>query len=368
MSLVSLAEYERAKTDNALFRRKVETITQQRENLLKEKSLAVISRDSQRSAEIDRQFSSLGVQLNAAAEGQISTQEVMTVFENQTTIPSASDTTRSQKYQDSAGYNTETAQLPDLPDYARSQYNTNFQPFSNLVSGKRDVPGVAPGAQRPNTEPTNFIFKDVTGKKLGEDLRVKIRVPSSYLTAITKGIGNELSAIGGIIFPYTPQVSFDVGADYASMSPLHSNFAINFYQRSKIGEIQIGGKFTVENSKEAAIYIATTHLLRSLTRMRSGGLTGDSDSGSPPPVCRLDAYGEMVLKNVPVAIKSVRIELPEGIDYFTFKGANGYGPTSVPILSTISVTCIPMYSRNEMQKFSVSGYLASSQAKKQGFV
>lgn len=368
MSLVSLAEYERAKTDNALFRRKVETLSQQKDNLLKEKSLAVISRDTQRSIEIDRQSRELAVQLSAAVEGQISTQELMTVFENQTTIPSASDTDRAQKYRNSAGFNAETAQLPDLPEYAKLQYNTNFQPFSDLASGKRSVPGVAPGAQRTSPEPTNFIFKDVTGKKLGQDLRVKIRVPSNYLTAITKGLGNELASIGGIIFPYTPQISFDLSADYASMAPMHSNFAIYFYQRSKIGEIQINGKFTVENSKEAAIYLATTHLLRSLTRMRSGGITGDSDSGSPPPVCRLDAYGEMMLKNVPVAIKSVRVELPEGIDYFTFKGANGYGPTSVPIVSTISVTCIPMYSRSEMQNFSVSNYIGSASAKSRGFI
>lgn len=367
MSLVSLAEYERAKTDNALYRRKVETITQQREALLKEKSIAVITRDTARSAEIDNQFRTLGVQLNAAAEGQISTQELMTVFENQTTIPSASDTTRARKYENSAGFTAETAQLPDLPDYAKLNTNPNFQPFPDLASGKRSITGVAPGAQRPEPQPTNFIFKDITGKKLGQDLRVKIRVPSNYLTSITKGLGNELALIGGVIFPYTPQLSFDVTADYASMNPMHSNFSIYFYQRSKIGEIQINGKFTVENSKDAAIYIATTHLLRALTRMRSGGLTGDADSGSPPPICRLDAYGEMMLQNVPVAIKSVRVELPEGIDYFTFKG-NGYGPTSVPTLSTISVSCIPVYSRDEMQKFSVTGYLGSSAAKKQGFI
>jgi hypothetical protein len=364
MSLVSLAEYDRAKQDKSVLMQKQSAADKQRDALFRQRVGTSGEERNKITAEINalsrRQFEIADqIQLN---------QDLIDVFEKQPTVPSASDTARADKYQKSAGYNAETAQLPNLPDYAQLKTDTNFQPFPELVSGKRVVPGVAPGAQRSSPEPTNFIFKDVTGKKLGQDLRVKIRVPSNYLTPINQGLSNELSTIGGIIFPYTPQISLEMSADYASMAPLHSNFSIYFYQRSKVGEIAINGKFTVENSKEAAIYIATTHLLRSLTRMRSGGLTGDPDSGSPPPICRLDAYGEMMLKNVPVAIKSVRIELPEGVDYFTFKGANGYGPTSVPTVSTIAVTCIPIYSRNEMQNFSVSKYIGSSAAKSQGFI
>ena len=90
--------------------------------------------------------------------------------------------------------------------------------------------------------------------------------------------------------------------------------------------------------------------------MRSGGAAvGDSDSGAPPPICRLNAFGDAMLKNVPVAITSFRVELPDSVDYFITDGING--TNSIPVVSTIAITCLPMYSREEMQNFSVTGYI-----------
>lgn len=232
--------------------------------------------------------------------------------------------------------------------------------------GERNVPGVAEGAEKPEFLPTVTKYFDATGNKIPPvtDTRVRIRVPPKYLTRATSGVNNELSLskLGGIIFPYTPSISYEVKADYSAQNPLHSNFAINFYQRSSVGPISITGKFSVENAADAGVYLATKHLLMALTRMRSGGGTGgDPDSGAPPPICRLDAYGEM-LRNVPVAITSFRVELPDSVDYFITN--NGFGIHSVPTMSTIAITCLPMYSRDEMQKFSVTGYLNKSYSNK----
>jgi hypothetical protein len=105
--------------------------------------------------------------------------------------------------------------------------------------------------------------------------------------------------------------------------------------------------------------------------MRSGGANnGDKDSGSPPPVCRLDGYGAMMLENVPVAITSYRAEFTDSVDYFTISTpwvGSDEVKTSVPTVSTIAITCLPMYSREEMQKFSVTGYLNGS-FKGKGFI
>jgi hypothetical protein len=73
-----------------------------------------------------------------------------------------------------------------------------------------------------------------------------------------------------------------------------------------------------------------------------------------------------MLKNVPVAITSFRVELPDSVDYFVYD-SKYYGKNSVPVMSTIAVTCLPMYSRNEMQEFSVTGYLNGSFAGR-GFI
>ncbi len=226
--------------------------------------------------------------------------------------------------------------------------------------GEREVPGVPDGAEPEELPQPEIIHLDVDGvdRTVLNSLRVMIRVPSKYLTQLTSGSRyKELSVanFGGIIFPYTPTISYEVKAEYAEQKPLHSNFSVNFYQRSTIGSISIGGKFSVENGDDADVYLSTLHLLKALTRMRSGGAgTGDMDSGAPPPVCRLDAYGSLMLKNVPVVITSFRVELPDSVDYYTFNNQ------SVPTLSNLQVTCLPMYSRQEMQNFSVTKYLNGS--------
>lgn len=200
----------------------------------------------------------------------------------------------------------------------------------------------------------------------GTDNRVKIRVPYSYQTTFTNGsyVKQELLALGGIIFPYTPSISYEHKADYSNVPVMHSNFALNFYQRSHVTNISISGKFTVQNEYDAAVYLSTIHMLRALTKMRSGD---EEDSGSPPPVCRLDAYGDFMLKNVPVAISSFKIDLPDNVDYFTTKDFP-FEDTSVPTLSTISLTLIPMYSRAEMQKFTVTDWLTKAQTRKDGYL
>ena len=235
--------------------------------------------------------------------------------------------------------------------------------------GERDVPGVPDGAEPvelPEVETAYLNADGVNESTSEESMRVRIRVPGKYLVDSTSGPDDQLANLGGIIFPFTPSISFDVKADYTSSNPLHSNFPINFYQRSSIGSISISGKFSVENWVDAGMYLSTIKLLKALTRMRSGGSTGDFDSGAPPPICRLDAYGEFMLKNVPVAITSFRVELPDSVDYFIYD-SKYYGKASVPVMSTIAVTCLPMYSRSEMQEFSVTGYLSGALAGR-GFI
>lgn len=233
---------------------------------------------------------------------------------------------------------------------------------------------IGKGARPEDPPGTQLKFFDQNGgdRLLNVDNRVKIRVPEAYTKdKLTGGPVRALSMINGIIFPYTPQISYEYKADYTPQNPIHSNFGLNFYNRSSVGSISIQGKFTVQNSSDAAVYLSTIHLLKALTRMKTG--SDLSAPGSPPPVCRLDAYGDYMLKNVPVAITSFRLELPEGVDYFTIgkdttQDYQSYGQTTVPTVSTIAITCIPMYSRNEMQKFSVEKWLSYTGPRTDGYL
>jgi hypothetical protein len=230
------------------------------------------------------------------------------------------------------------------------------------------------GAMPPAKPGTSVNFYNGKGNTVSTDTRVKIKVPSNYLQNYTTGPlpSVPLLSNGGIIFPYTPQISIEHKADYESQNPTHSNLTQYFYKHSSVGSISIQGKFSVQNEVDAGVYISTVHLLRALTKMRYGI---DGDAGSPPPVCRLYAYGRFMLDYVPVAITSFRLELPDGVDYFTagsnplggFASDSRYGidaQTSVPTVSTISVTCIPMFSRQDMLKYGVQSWLESDNLRK----
>jgi len=190
-----------------------------------------------------------------------------------------------------------------------------------------------------------------------QDLRAKLRVPSSYLVGPAAGPNNILANNGGILFPYTPEISMDNKAEYAQQTPLHSNFAQYFYKHSMVGPISITAKFTVQTEEDGAVLLGVIHLLRALTKMRFGD---DPQKGSPPPVCRLDAYGDYMLSNVPVAVASWKHTLPDNVDYITVgrpKSPTTYGVTMVPVLSTISLDLNIMYSRQEMLNHNVPDWL-----------
>jgi hypothetical protein len=290
------------------------------------------------------------------------TQAQIDEFNGSPSVKSESTYNTEQKYANSESV------LPQDPSDETSTSRVESEKTSDF--GRRIVPGVSAGAMPAKKSKVQITMNDINGNKMGKDLRVKIMVPSNYLTEYTTGLGDELgvSNLHGIVFPYTPSISVEYKADYTSQQPLHSNFPINFYQKSSVGSISINGKFSVENAKDAAVYIATTHLLKALTRMKSGGTTGDHDSGSPPPVCRLFAHGTWMFNNVPVAITSFRVELPDNVDYFTMKDTDQYEMTSVPTMSTIALTLLPMYSRNEMLDFNVTDYIGSSDFKKRGYL
>ena len=108
----------------------------------------------------------------------------------------------------------------------------------NLNTGQRST-GLPAGAENPKGA-LNLVT--VTGHRQSQDVlkhtneqRVRIRVPPKYLVGYTSGSSSgELgtNGFGGIIFPYTPTISYGVKADWSEIKPLHSNFNIPFYQRS----------------------------------------------------------------------------------------------------------------------------------------
>jgi hypothetical protein len=207
--------------------------------------------------------------------------------------------------------------------------------------------GVPKGAETGNQAPRASAEWAET-----KDLRVILRVPKAYLKGPAAGPSNILNDFGGILFPYTPTISYDNQAQYGTVNPVHSNYTQYYFKNSQVGQISISAKFTVQNEREGKVWLGVIHLLRALTKMRWGK---DVGAGSPPPVCRLEGYGDFMLRNVPVVISSFKFDLPDNVDYISVGGE--YKNTLVPSITTINLGLNVMYSRREMQDFSVDDWI-----------
>lgn len=264
-----------------------------------------------------------------------------TVKSPEATNPSSTDVKTSESYEG-------PGKSPDATEASNNSPTDSDKSETPASSeSSRLSPSIPKGAEVPTAKVASAQW---AGAK---DLRVFLRVPSSYLSS---PLVQKLSEFGGILFPYTPTISYDNQSSYGNVNPVHSNYTQYFFKNSSVSSISITGKFTVQNEKEANIWLSIQHLLRALTKMRWGA---DSKAGSPPPVCRLEGYGDFMLRNVPVVVSSFKIDYPDSVDYISVN-SGAFKTSLVPTISTVSLTLNPSYSRKELQDYSVDAWLSGA--------
>lgn len=210
------------------------------------------------------------------------------------------------------------------------------------------------------------------------DWRVRLSMPSG--TAYdTSELLQPLAITNGLVFPYTPTINISHQANYQASSPVHNNYPFLSYENSKVDNITITGDFYCEDSVEAQYWIAAVHYFRSVTKMKFGA---DADAGAPPPVVKLNGYGDYVFKDVPVVVTNFTMDLPKDVDYI----ATGLGATAArnrdaniaretsdgvglsvawaPVKSTFTVTVQPLYSREQQRNFSLDAFIKGDYIKK----
>jgi hypothetical protein len=126
----------------------------------------------------------------------------------------------------------------------------------------------------------------------------------------------------GVIFPYTPSITTTYSANYEQYDLVHSNYRGLFYKNSRVGDIQIRGIFTAQNTTEANYLLAVIHFFRSATKMFYGQ---DPQRGTPPPICLLNGLGGYQFSDHPVVISSFNYTLPNDVDYIRTTNPNNFG-------------------------------------------
>lgn len=136
------------------------------------------------------------------------------------------------------------------------------------------------------------------------------------------GILAPLAATDGVIFPYTPSISTVYTANYEQYDLVHSNYRGVYYKNSRVGDINIRGTFTAQDTAEAEYLLAVIHFFRSATKMFYGQ---DAERGTPPPVCLLNGLGQFQFSDHPVVISSFNYTTPNDVDYIRATNPNNFG-------------------------------------------
>ena len=230
-----------------------------------------------------------------------------------------------------------------------------------------------------------------------QDWAVKLTLPpTTYASLFGSSPIMDKQTLGiqnGMRWPVTPFINMSHSASYDAKSVIHNNYPYYAYQNSQVDQITISGSFPVNDQKSGLAWLGTLHFLRTVTKMYYGG---ELNTGNPPPVCRLNGYGDFVYKNVPVIITNFNVELREQVDYIGVTMPTGglassttppTDPTGmasaegsrqaqessgsvnyVPTDSLIAVSCLPIYSRKKItNSFSLKKF-ANGDLANDGFI
>ena len=157
------------------------------------------------------------------------------------------------------------------------------------------------------------------------DWRVRLRLApgATYLykdTDVATSILAPLAASGGVVFPYMPNITTSYNANYDQTDLTHSNYRGQFYKSSYVGDINISGEFTAQDTAEANYLLAVIHFFRSVTKMFYGAK--DSFRGTPPPLVYLIGLGQYQFNNQPCVVRTFNYSMPNNCDYIRTKPNN----------------------------------------------
>ena len=225
----------------------------------------------------------------------------------------------------------------------------------------------------------NVTFSAGVGDNIN-NWKVRIRISDSnpiLYNSSYGGILNPLKDSGGVIFPYTPNITVAYQANYTPQRFTHSNYAHYSYDNSEIQTIQIQAEFTAQNQQEADYVLACIYFFRAVTKMFFG--QGEF-AGYPPPLVFLNGYGKHYFPDVPCIVTSFSHTMPSEVDYIetgagdsssNFQpstgagefgqssytgGAGGTGRTRIPVTSTFSIGLQPVYSKESLTSFDLNQF------------
>lgn len=168
----------------------------------------------------------------------------------------------------------------------------------------------------------NAVVSNFNTNNIEVDKRVRIRAKPGQEERLYGRRGEAFSTpmwilhiTNGIIFPYTPSLSFSHTGIWSSQDLVHNIQQWYYFGGNTSPTITVTGTFTAQTRFEAAYVFAVFHFLRSYSKIQFGERTPDELRGLPPPTVLFDAYGNFMFNSLPVIIKSWSFDFPSDVDY-----------------------------------------------------
>jgi len=166
---------------------------------------------------------------------------------------------------------------------------------------------------------------------LVKDWRVRLALApgAEYMYAgPNPGILQPLQATNGVVFPYTPAIAVNYAANYNPIDITHSNYKVQQYTNSSVDNVTLTCDFTAQDVYEARYILAVIHFFRSMTKMFYGQ-DQEPIRGTPPPLCYLFGLGAYQFSAHPLAISGFTYNLPQDVDYIQTMAPAPAGSDSV---------------------------------------
>jgi hypothetical protein len=209
-----------------------------------------------------------------------------------------------------------------------------------------------------------------------KDTRAKLTIPDgSDVLKVDKKYNPillPLKKFKGIIWPYTPTINVSHQAEYGAYDISHTNYPIHYYSKSTPPAIMCSGQLTAQTAAEGHYMIAVLHFLRIVTKMHFG--MNDKKRGTPPPVLKFSAYGDLMFSMVPVLVRSFTYDLPGDIDYVDVEtkaeneGFDNDFKTKVPAMLNLSVDMVIQQTASKLRTEFTMNDFKSGELVKGGYV
>lgn len=204
------------------------------------------------------------------------------------------------------------------------------------------------------------------------DKRASLRLKSNRYRIPMSGVSTNLKDHGqlnqgqsmGVVFPYTPTITYSRSVNYGSYDLAHTNYQPKFYSNTASPDIQLTALFTNNTEEETRYTAGALNFLRTCSLMHFG--ENDEFRGTPPPVILFSAYGVHQFEDFPVVISNVSYTLDSDQDYIETKA--DAGSVILPAQMFIAISLIHQPNLIATRKnFTLQG-LANGSLLGQGFI